>query len=133
MLILCFTHMKRPLQFLLAVSRRFGRDGMGSTTAAIAAYGVVALLPLLYLFESAVLPLVLYHDPSLAATLLHSVLARFPVIGLQLQADRTSKRPCRGHRSQLKTCRGIATRHDKRAVACRGVVVLAAIALWLRA
>ncbi len=74
------------LGFIAAVVKKFGDDQAGQLAALIAYYGFVSLFPLLLVLVT-VLGFVLQGNPSAQASILHSTLKQFPIIGTQLQAN----------------------------------------------
>ncbi len=74
------------LSFPAAVIKKFGDDGAGQLAALIAYYGFVSLFPLLLVLVT-VLGFVLEGDPTTQASVLHSTLGQFPIIGDQLQSN----------------------------------------------
>ena len=74
------------LSFPAAVIKKFGDDGAGQLAALIAYYGFVSLFPLLLVLVT-VLGFVLEGDPKTQASVLHSTLGQFPIIGDQLQRN----------------------------------------------
>jgi membrane protein len=74
------------LGFLAAVIKKFGDDQAGQLAALIAYYGFVSLFPLLLVLVT-VLGFVLQGNPSAQASVLHSTLSQFPIIGTQLQTN----------------------------------------------
>jgi YihY family inner membrane protein len=74
------------LSFVAAVVKKFGDDEAGQLAALIAYYGFVSLFPLLLVLVT-VLGFVLEGDPRTQASVLHSALGQFPVIGDQLQRN----------------------------------------------
>jgi YihY family inner membrane protein len=74
------------LSFPAAVIKKFGDDGAGQLAALIAYYGFASLFPLLLLLVT-VLGFVLEGDPKDQASVLHSALGQFPIIGDQLQSN----------------------------------------------
>ncbi len=81
-----FQQRHRGVRFLAAVVKKFGDDEAGQLAALIAYYGFVSLFPLLLLLVT-VLGFVLEGDPKTQASVLHSALGQFPVIGDQLQRN----------------------------------------------
>ena len=77
---------KRRLSFVVAVIRRFDDDQASQMGALIAYYGFFSLFPLLLVFVT-VLGFVLQGSPSTQASVLHSTLSQFPIIGTQLQSN----------------------------------------------
>jgi YihY family inner membrane protein len=76
----------RRLSFAAAVVKKFSDDGAGQLAALIAYYGFVSLFPLLLVLVT-VLGFVLEGDPKDQASVLHSALGQFPIIGDQLQSN----------------------------------------------
>src|ERR1700690_2490912 len=76
----------RRLSFVAAVAKKFGDDQAGQLAALIAYYGFFSLFPLLLVFVTT-LGFVLQGDPSAQASILHSTLSQFPIIGNQLQSN----------------------------------------------
>jgi YihY family inner membrane protein len=74
------------LSFAAAVIKKFGDDGAGQLAALIAYYGFVSLFPLLLVLVT-VLGFVLEGDVKTQASVLHSALGQFPIIGDQLQSN----------------------------------------------
>jgi len=74
------------IAFVAAVIKKFGEDQAGQLAALIAYYGFVSLFPLLLVLVT-VLGFVLQGNPSAQASVLHSTLSQFPVIGNQLQSN----------------------------------------------
>jgi membrane protein len=74
------------LSFVAAVLKKFGDDQAGQLAALIAYYGFFSLFPLLLVFVTA-LGFVLQGNPSAQASILHSTLSQFPIIGNQLQSN----------------------------------------------
>src|ERR1700689_4806308 len=74
------------LSFPAAVIKKFGDDQAGQLAALIAYYGFVSLFPLLLVLVT-VLGFVLEGDPKDQASVLHSALGQFPIIGDQLQSN----------------------------------------------
>jgi membrane protein len=72
--------------FIAAVIKKFGDDQAGQLAALIAYYGFVSLFPLLLVLVT-VLGFVLQGNPSAQASVLHSTLSQFPIIGTQLQSN----------------------------------------------
>jgi YihY family inner membrane protein len=81
-----FQQRHRGLSFLAAVVKKFGDDEAGQLAALIAYYGFVSLFPLLLVLVT-VLGFVLEGDSKTQASVLHSALGQFPVIGDQLQRN----------------------------------------------
>lgn len=79
-----FQQRHRGLSFLAAVIKKFGEDRAGQLAALIAYYGFFSLFPLLLVFVT-VLGFVLQGNPSAQASVLHSTLSQFPIIGQQLE------------------------------------------------
>lgn len=76
----------RWLSFPAAVIKKFGDDEAGRLAALIAYYGFVSLFPLLLVLVT-VLGFVLEGSPKTQASVLHSTLGQFPIIGDQLQRN----------------------------------------------
>ena len=76
----------RRLSFPAAVIKKFGDDQAGQLAALIAYYGFVSLFPLLLILVT-VLGFVLEGSPKTQASVLHSTLGQFPIIGDQLQRN----------------------------------------------
>jgi membrane protein len=76
----------RWLGFLVAIFKRFDDDQASQMGALIAYYGFFSLFPLLLVFVT-VLGFVLEGSPSTQASVLHSTLSQFPIIGTQLQSN----------------------------------------------
>lgn len=74
------------LGFVIAVFKRFDDDQGSQMGALIAYYGFFSLFPLLLVFVT-VLGFVLEGSPSTQASVLHSTLSQFPIIGTQLQSN----------------------------------------------
>ncbi|MGH2905102.1 MAG: YihY/virulence factor BrkB family protein [Solirubrobacteraceae bacterium] len=74
------------LSFAAAVVKKFGDDSAGQLAALIAYYGFASLFPLLLLLVT-VLGFVLEGDPKDQASVLHSALGQFPIIGNQLESN----------------------------------------------
>ena len=74
------------LRFLAAVLKKHNDDQAGQLAALIAYYGFVSLFPLLLVLVT-VLGFVLEGDPKDQASVLHSALGQFPIIGDQLQSN----------------------------------------------
>src|SRR5450755_4606331 len=74
------------LSFPAAVIKKFGDDQAGQLAALIAYYGFVSLFPLLLVLVT-VLGFVLEGSPKTQASVLHSALGQFPIIGNQLQSN----------------------------------------------
>src|SRR5476649_396305 len=72
--------------FLAAVVKKFTDDQAGHLAALIAYYGFVSLFPLLLVLVT-VLGFVLEGSPKTQASVLHSALGQFPIIGNQLQSN----------------------------------------------
>jgi membrane protein len=77
---------RRRLGFVVAVIKRFDDDQASQMGALIAYYGFFSLFPLLLVFVT-VLGFVLEGSPSTQASVLHSTLSQFPIIGTQLQSN----------------------------------------------
>jgi YihY family inner membrane protein len=76
----------RRVAFVAGVIKKFGDDEAGRLAALIAYYGFVSLFPLLLLLVT-VLGFALEGDPRTQASVLHSALGQFPIIGQQLQSN----------------------------------------------
>jgi membrane protein len=74
------------LGFAVATVKRFQDDEASHMGALIAYYGFFSLFPLLLVFVT-VLGFVLQGNPSVRASVLHSTLSQFPIIGTQLQSN----------------------------------------------
>src|SRR5437588_11262706 len=74
----------RYVAFPFAVVKKFGDDQAGNLAALIAYYGFFSIFPLLLVFVT-VLGFLLRGNPSLQASIEHSTLGHFPVIGQQIQ------------------------------------------------
>src|SRR2546425_6444352 len=74
------------LAFPFAVFKKFGDDQAGNLAALVAYYGFFSLFPLLLVLVT-VLGLVVGANSHFAQTVVHSTLARFPIIGDQIQGD----------------------------------------------
>lgn len=72
--------------FLYAVAKKFGDDNAGVLAGNLAYSAFGAFFPLLLLLVT-LLGVVLGHDPSLEARVLHSSLSQFPLIGAHLQRN----------------------------------------------
>src|ERR1700722_18700132 len=81
-------YQQRPprVRFIAAVIKKFGDDEAGRLAALIAYYGFVSLFPLLLVLVT-VLGFVLEGNPKTQASVLHSTLGQFPIIGDQLQRN----------------------------------------------
>jgi inner membrane protein YhjD len=69
--------------------KKFGDDRAGSLAALIAYYGFISLFPLLLLLFT-VLGMTVGGNPSFTASVEHSALAQFPVVGTDLQKNITT-------------------------------------------
>jgi YihY family inner membrane protein len=76
----------RVLGFVFGVIKKFGDDRGGALAALLTYYGFLSLFPLLLLLVT-VLGFVVGNDPHLQDRLLHSALAEFPIIGVQIQQN----------------------------------------------
>ena len=74
------------LGFLFGVVKKFGDDRGGALAALLTYYGFLSFFPLLLLLVTA-LGYVVGDDPHLQERLLHSALAEFPIIGVQIQKN----------------------------------------------
>jgi YihY family inner membrane protein len=81
-----FQQRHRGLSFVAAVVKKFGDDEAGQLAALIAYYGFLSLFPLLLVLVT-VLGFVLEGNPSTQASVLHSTLGQFPIIGDQLERN----------------------------------------------
>jgi membrane protein len=81
-----FQQRHRWLSFLAAVVKKFSDDQASQLAALIAYYGFFSLFPLLLVFVT-ILGFVLEGNPSAQASVLHSTLSQFPIIGNQLQSN----------------------------------------------
>jgi membrane protein len=70
----------------MAVIRKFGNDQAGSLAALVAYYAFFSIFPLLLVFTT-ILGFVLQGNKELYNDVTNSVLAQFPVVGHQLQAQ----------------------------------------------
>jgi len=75
-----------PAAFVFGVVKKFGDDRAGSLAALIAYYGFLSFFPLLLLLVS-ILGIVAGGNRSFAASVEHSALSQFPVIGNQLSEN----------------------------------------------
>jgi len=74
------------LAVVIGVVKKFGDDNAGVLVANLAYAAFGAVFPLLLLLVT-VLGIVLAHNPSLQASVLHSAVANFPIIGHQLVSN----------------------------------------------
>ncbi|HWG73949.1 MAG TPA: YihY/virulence factor BrkB family protein [Acidimicrobiales bacterium] len=74
------------LAFPFAVIQKYGNDQAGGKAVVVAYYGLFSLFPLMLLLTT-ILGFVLADYPSFEHQVLHSALAKFPVIGTQLQSS----------------------------------------------
>jgi YihY family inner membrane protein len=81
-----FQQRSRRLSFPAAVIKKFGDDQASQLASLIAYYGFVSLFPLLLVLVT-VLGFVLEGSPKTQASVLHSTLGQFPIIGEQLQRN----------------------------------------------
>lgn len=81
-----FQQRHRLLAFPLAVVQKLNDDQGGSLAAVLAWNAFFAIFPLLLVLVT-VLGLVLRNRPDLQERVLHSALADFPIIGVQLQSN----------------------------------------------
>jgi YihY family inner membrane protein len=72
-----------PVALIVGVMKKFGDDNAGVLVSNLAFSAFLCVFPLLLLLVT-VLNIVLAHDPGTRASLLHSTLHEFPVIGNQL-------------------------------------------------
>jgi YihY family inner membrane protein len=80
-------HQRRPwVAFPYAVFKKFGDDQAGNLAALVAYYGFFSLFPLMLVFVT-ILGIVLQGNASLQDSLVHSALAKFPVIGTQISQN----------------------------------------------
>ncbi|HWD08280.1 MAG TPA: YihY/virulence factor BrkB family protein [Actinomycetota bacterium] len=70
----------------LSVNKKFGEDQAGYLAALVAYYGFFSLFPLLLVLVT-VLGFVLRGNKKLQGDIVHSVLARIPIIGTQITSD----------------------------------------------
>lgn len=82
-----FQRRSRWLGFVLAVRQKYSDDQGGYLAATITYYGFFSLFPLLLVLTT-VLGFLLRGHPGLEATIVHSALGQFPVIGHELQVHR---------------------------------------------
>jgi YihY family inner membrane protein len=82
-------HRRKWLAIPFAVLKKFSDDGAGSLAALVAYYGFFSLFPLL-LVMTTILGFVLHGDSSAQTAVENSVLAKFPVIGSQIQLHQLS-------------------------------------------
>jgi YihY family inner membrane protein len=74
----------RPLAIPLAVVKKFSDDQAGNMAALLAYYAFFSIFPLLLVFVT-ILGFVFHNDRSVQDSISKSVLARFPVIGTDLE------------------------------------------------
>src|SRR5438094_10432754 len=74
------------LGFPIAVIKKFGDDEAGKQAALIAYYGFFSLFPLMLVLVT-VLGFLVGRNSHLANEVVHSVLARFPIIGDQIRTN----------------------------------------------
>lgn len=79
----CFQQRHLASSVLFGVIKKYGDDNAGALASNIAFSAFGTVFPLLLLLVT-ILGIVLGHDPSLRARILHSALAQFPVIGTNL-------------------------------------------------
>jgi len=70
----------------VAVGKKFGEDQAGYLAALVAYYGFFSLFPLLLVLVT-ILGFVLRGNTKLQGQIVHSVLARIPIIGTQITSD----------------------------------------------
>ncbi|HEU5331304.1 MAG TPA: YihY/virulence factor BrkB family protein [Actinocrinis sp.] len=75
-----------PVQFVVAVGRKFGDDQARNLAALLAYYAFLATFPLLLVLVT-VLGIVLHDYPAAQQRVLHSALVDFPIIGDQLKGN----------------------------------------------
>jgi len=76
----------RPVQFVVAVGRKFGDDQARNLAALLAYYAFLATFPLLLVLVT-LLGIVLHDNPAAQQRVLHSALVDFPIIGDQLKGN----------------------------------------------
>lgn len=76
----------RWLAIPVAVGKKFGEDQAGYLAALVAYYGFFSLFPLLLVLVT-ILGFVLRGNTHLQGQIVHSVLARIPIIGTQITSD----------------------------------------------
>jgi YihY family inner membrane protein len=76
----------RWLAFIVAVFKKFGDDDAGKQAALIAYYGFFSFFPLMLVLVT-VLGFLVGSSSDFANDVVHSVLARFPIIGDQIQEN----------------------------------------------
>jgi YihY family inner membrane protein len=81
-----FQQRHRPTAVAVAVVRKLGDDDGGTLINSIAFAGFVSVFPLLLILFT-VLDLVLSGDPHARATIAHSALAQFPLVGEELGSN----------------------------------------------
>jgi YihY family inner membrane protein len=72
--------------FVVGVVKKFGDDQGGKHAALLAYYGFVSLFPLLLVLAT-VMAYLLENDPGLQQRVIDTVVAQFPVVGLQLRGS----------------------------------------------
>jgi len=78
------------LGFLLGVVKKFGTDNAGNLAALVSYYAFFSVFPLMLVLFT-VLGFVLRGNPRLQDSIVHSALAKIPIIGSQIQQkDRKS-------------------------------------------
>jgi YihY family inner membrane protein len=78
-----FHQRRRWLAFPYAVVKKFGDDEAGNLAALVAYYGFFSVFPLMLVFVT-VLGMALRGNTGLQNSILHSALAKFPVVGTQI-------------------------------------------------
>jgi YihY family inner membrane protein len=78
-----FHQRRRWLAFPYAVVKKFGDDEAGNLAGLVAYYGFFSVFPLMLVFVT-VLGMALQGNTSLQDSIVHSALAKFPVIGTQI-------------------------------------------------
>lgn len=76
----------RPVQFVVAVGRKFADDQARNLAALLAYYAFLATFPLLLVLVT-LLGIVLHDNPAAQQRVLHSALVDFPIIGDQLKGN----------------------------------------------
>jgi YihY family inner membrane protein len=78
-----FHQRRRWLAFPYAVVKKFGDDEAGNLAALVAYYGFFSVFPLMLVFVT-ILGMVLRGNTGLQDSIVHSALAKFPVVGTQI-------------------------------------------------
>ncbi|MEP7033838.1 MAG: YihY/virulence factor BrkB family protein, partial [Actinomycetota bacterium] len=78
-----FHQRRRWLAFPYAVVKKFGDDEAGNLAALVAYYGFFSVFPLMLVFVT-VLGMLLRGNTGLQDSIVHSALAKFPVVGTQI-------------------------------------------------